>query len=117
VTLPERDALAGQTYDSLQELLEATLSRLGCSKVNLQVTGSNAAVVPFYQRLGYLVEDRVSMGKLLTATSGRVLPNLDTERLTLRPIALADLGAYHALMSDVSTATLIKRRAHTSLRE
>jgi ribosomal protein S18 acetylase RimI-like enzyme len=43
---------------------EARLWALGCVKINLQVTGSNAKVVGFYQRLGYAIEDRVSLGKL-----------------------------------------------------
>lgn len=44
---------------------EAALKKLGCPKINLQVRGSNTAVVEFYQHLGFVVEDRVSMGKLL----------------------------------------------------
>ena len=44
---------------------ERRLARLGCAKVNLQVRASNAAVVAFYERLGYAVEERVSMGKRL----------------------------------------------------
>ena len=35
---------------------------MGCPKVNLQVRASNAAVVEFYESLGFGVEDRVSMG-------------------------------------------------------
>ncbi len=34
-------------------------------KVNLQVIASNAAVVAFYRKLGYNVEERLSMGKVL----------------------------------------------------
>jgi ribosomal protein S18 acetylase RimI-like enzyme len=45
---------------------EAALRALGCPKVNLMVRGTNAAVVAFYERLGFAVEDRVSMGKPLT---------------------------------------------------
>jgi ribosomal protein S18 acetylase RimI-like enzyme len=45
--------------------LEARLANLGCPKVNLQVRATNAQVVAFYERLGYDVEDRVSLGKLL----------------------------------------------------
>jgi ribosomal protein S18 acetylase RimI-like enzyme len=44
---------------------EAALAALGCPKVNLQVRASNAGVVAFYQKLGFHVEERVSMGKHL----------------------------------------------------
>ncbi|TQV79948.1 GNAT family acetyltransferase [Denitrobaculum tricleocarpae] len=42
---------------------EARLAALGCVKINLQVRADNAAVVAFYQGLGYSVEERISMGK------------------------------------------------------
>ena len=42
-----------------------SLQKLGCSKVNLQVRGDNKQVIAFYKSLGFGVEDRVSMGKLL----------------------------------------------------
>ena len=42
---------------------EQRLKSLGCGKINLQVRSSNEAVLGFYDRLGYEVEDRVSMGK------------------------------------------------------
>jgi len=48
---------------------ETRLRALGCPKVNLQVMRANAAVVRFYERLGYTVEDRISMGKVLTQGS------------------------------------------------
>lgn len=41
------------------------LHELGCTKVNIQVRGSNSAVVSFYEKLGFIEEDRVSMGLLL----------------------------------------------------
>ena len=44
---------------------ERRLRRLGCPKVNLQVRASNAAVVEFYRRLDYQIEERVSFGKRL----------------------------------------------------
>jgi len=50
---------------ALMRHLERELGRKGCTKVNLQVLASNAATVAFYQKLGYAVEERVSMGKLL----------------------------------------------------
>lgn len=44
---------------------ERRLRALGCAKINLQVRSTNPAVVAFYQRLGYAVEERVSLGKRL----------------------------------------------------
>jgi ribosomal protein S18 acetylase RimI-like enzyme len=44
---------------------ESRLITLGCPKINLQVLASNAGVVAFYERLGYHLEQRVSLGKLL----------------------------------------------------
>ena len=51
----------------LMEEAEALLRGLGCAKINLQVRSSNAAVVESYQRLGFSVDDVVSMGKRLEA--------------------------------------------------
>lgn len=51
-----------------QELLrqaEHRLAGLGCIKVNLQVVASNAPATDFYARSGYVVEERISMSKLL----------------------------------------------------
>lgn len=48
----------------IQEL-EMRLARLGCVKLNLQVRQGNDAVVAFYERLGYVTEPRVSLGKKL----------------------------------------------------
>ena len=44
---------------------EQALTRLGCLKINLQLLQSNAAVAAFYASMGYVVEPRVNMGKLL----------------------------------------------------
>jgi ribosomal protein S18 acetylase RimI-like enzyme len=44
---------------------EERLARLGCPKVNLQVRGSNQAAVEFYRRIGYEIDDVVSMGRRL----------------------------------------------------
>lgn len=45
--------------------VEDGLRAMGCPKLNLQVRGENEVAVGFYERLGYAVEDRVSMGKRL----------------------------------------------------
>jgi len=50
---------------ALVHACEKGLRRLGCPKVNLQVRATNADVVAFYRRLGYEVEERISMGRLL----------------------------------------------------
>ena len=44
---------------------EWRLQEAGCPKINLQVRSSNTAVIEFYGRLGYGVDDVVSMGKRL----------------------------------------------------
>lgn len=51
---------------------EAGLLELGCAKVNLQVRASNREAIEFYRALGYDVEERVSMGRRLTALDGGV---------------------------------------------
>jgi ribosomal protein S18 acetylase RimI-like enzyme len=48
---------------ALLRRLETALTEKGCLKVNLQVRSSKTAVIAFYEKLGYAVEDRVSMGK------------------------------------------------------
>ena len=50
---------------ALLRRLEAALIETGCLKVNLQVRSSNMEVIAFYEKLGYALEDRVSMGKRL----------------------------------------------------
>jgi ribosomal protein S18 acetylase RimI-like enzyme len=44
---------------------ERLLREAGCPKINLQIRTSNQAVISFYRRLGYTVDDVVSMGKRL----------------------------------------------------
>ena len=51
--------LAAEHYLALQK----------CPKVNLQVRDTNSAVIRFYERLGYQVEARASMGKRLNPPS------------------------------------------------
>lgn len=47
------------------EEAESRLRALGCPKINLQVRASNASEVEFYNRIGFSMEDRISMGKRL----------------------------------------------------
>ncbi len=49
----------------LMEEAEARLRALGCPKTNLQIRSSNADVIEFYKRIGFSVDDVVSMGKRL----------------------------------------------------
>jgi len=44
---------------------ERVLASLGCMKINLQIADGNEGVLSFYESLGYSVERRVSMGKVL----------------------------------------------------
>jgi ribosomal protein S18 acetylase RimI-like enzyme len=44
---------------------EARLLASGCPKVNLQVRTANRAAIEFYERIGYSVDDVVSLGKRL----------------------------------------------------
>lgn len=44
---------------------EQALAEKGCCKVNLQIVSSNQSITDFYEKLGYQVEPRISMGKLL----------------------------------------------------
>jgi ribosomal protein S18 acetylase RimI-like enzyme len=50
---------------SLVRAAENALAALGCVKINLQLVASNESTAAFYRSLGYAVEPRVSMGKLL----------------------------------------------------
>lgn len=48
---------------------ERALTDIGCMKVNLQVMTANESVVAFYESLGYSVEPRISMGRLLIGSA------------------------------------------------
>jgi ribosomal protein S18 acetylase RimI-like enzyme len=56
---------------ALMSSVEHRLVRLGCPKLNLQVRASNVVAVSFYEKLGYDVEERVSMGKRLDPAGTR----------------------------------------------
>jgi ribosomal protein S18 acetylase RimI-like enzyme len=61
--LPEfrRQGIASLLMDRAEE----GLVELGCPKLNLQVRGSNAEVIAFYESRGHAVEDVISLGKPL----------------------------------------------------
>ena len=49
----------------LMEEAEVRLRAMGCPKISLQIRSSNADVIEFYRRIGFSVDDVVSMGKRL----------------------------------------------------
>jgi ribosomal protein S18 acetylase RimI-like enzyme len=50
---------------ALMNAAEAGLAAMGCTKINLQVRGSNESAAEFYRAIGYEDEDRISLGKRL----------------------------------------------------
>lgn len=56
---------------ALMAEVEVRLRTLGCPKINLQVRTSNPAAIAFYQRLGFAVDDAVSLGKRLESDEPR----------------------------------------------
>jgi ribosomal protein S18 acetylase RimI-like enzyme len=57
----QRHGLGRALMDEAERLLRAA----GCPKINLQVRTANAAAIEFYRRIGYAVDDVVSLGKRL----------------------------------------------------
>ena len=51
----------------LMEEAETRLRALGCPKINLQVRTSNTGVIEFYRRIGFSIDDVVSLGKRLVS--------------------------------------------------
>jgi ribosomal protein S18 acetylase RimI-like enzyme len=56
---------------ALMTQVEEGLAHVGCPKLNLQVRATNREVVRFYEKLGYEVEERVSMSKRLKLDDDR----------------------------------------------
>jgi len=46
---------------------ERRLLALGCPKINLQIMLANYSVAAFYRKLGYAIEERISMSKPIGA--------------------------------------------------
>ena len=56
----------GRGYgNQLMDNVETRLRKLGCPKINLQIREGNDKVLPYYQKLGFVEEKRISMGKRL----------------------------------------------------
>ncbi len=49
----------------LMNCAEEMLRNMNCPKINLQVRTSNKTVIEFYKRIGFRVDDAVSLGKRL----------------------------------------------------
>jgi hypothetical protein len=54
-----------QLGTALMRHVEKALAVQGSPKINLQVLSSNAGAIEFYEKLGYHVEERISMCKVL----------------------------------------------------
>ena len=50
---------------ALMAQVEDLLAQRGCPKINLQVRTSNRRVLQFYEKLGYKLDETVSLGKRL----------------------------------------------------
>jgi ribosomal protein S18 acetylase RimI-like enzyme len=48
---------------ALMNRVEQELTQLGCPKLNLQVRTSHNEVIEFYKKIGYTIEERISLGK------------------------------------------------------
>ena len=59
------DKRSSGTGRQLVMAAENALKALGCLKVNLQVREGNTGVTAFYEKCGYEIENRTSMGRLL----------------------------------------------------
>ena len=70
---------------------ERWLATRGVSKINLQIRGDNLAVQAFYERVGYRVEDRVSLGKRIRPP-GRSAPP---------PVARGEPGALEFVVTHL----------------
>lgn len=55
----------GGVGKALVEHAVAALKARGCEKVNLQIREGNEAVTAFYESLGFAVEPRTSMGRMI----------------------------------------------------
>lgn len=64
----QRNGCGRQIMNAAEKLLR----KLGCPKINLQVRTNNRAVIEFYQRIGFSVDDVVSLGKRLEHDDGTI---------------------------------------------
>ena len=57
---------------ALMDEAERLLRAAGCPKINLQVRTANVEAIEFYRRIGFALDDVVSMGKRLEPDDGGV---------------------------------------------
>ena len=57
---------------ALMAAAEFRLRELGCPKINLQVRATNPDAIAFYERIGFTVDNSVSLGKRLVIENRRV---------------------------------------------
>lgn len=55
---------------ALMARAETLLAQHGCPKINLQVRASNTKVIQFYEKIGFRMDEVVSMGKRLEIDNG-----------------------------------------------
>lgn len=81
----------------LEEAEKALFAR-GCDKINLQVWATNSKVIEFYERCGYTLEERASLGKPLTREPESIADPVPTipvnKQITLSQITWDDKPAY-----------------------
>ena len=56
----------------IMEKAEKELRKIGCPKINLQIRKGNKSVIQFYERLGFIEDEVVSMGKRLVDNSTKI---------------------------------------------
>ena len=56
----------------IMEKAEKELRKIGCPKINLQIRKGNESVIQFYERLGFIEDEVVSMGKRLVDDSNKI---------------------------------------------
>jgi ribosomal protein S18 acetylase RimI-like enzyme len=49
----------------MMDAVEKKVRPLGCPKINLQVRSGNSNALKFYDKIGYKIDEVVSMGKRL----------------------------------------------------
>jgi RimJ/RimL family protein N-acetyltransferase len=86
---------------------EARLRNCGCTKVNLQVRSTNKEVAAFYEKIGYVAEDRISMGKRFKSASDSLAGRQNTgqsiivnDRIHLSEIGPSDKSAFVEHLDD-----------------